>query len=54
MHTMLLPGKDGALQVVGYQISPQLFKFWLYISTIFMRVSGTCDVVQSCTVAMFL
>ena len=29
--------KDGALQVVGYQIPPQLFKLRLYISTIFMH-----------------
>ena len=36
--------KDGALQVVGYQIPPQLFKLRLYISTIFMHMSGTCDV----------
>ena len=36
--------KDGALQVVAYQIPPQFFKLRLYISTIFMHVSGTCDV----------
>ena len=39
--------KDGALQVVGYQIPPQLFKLWLCIPIIFIHVSGTCDVVQS-------
>ena len=35
--------------MVGYQIPPQLFKLRLYISTIFMHVSVTCDVVQSFT-----
>ena len=39
--------KDGALQVVGYQIPPKLFKLRIYISTIFMHVSATCDVVQA-------
>ena len=39
--------KDGTLQVVGYQIPPQLFKLRLCIPIIFMHVSGTCDVVQS-------
>ena len=46
--------KDGALQVVGYQISPQLFKLRLCIPIVFMHVSGTCDVVQSFTYCSYI
>ena len=48
--------KDGALQVVDYQIPPQLFKLRLYMPIIFMHmhVSGTCDVVQSYTYCSYI